>query len=126
MKGQCLCGAIRFSAQPVDGQVVACHCRQCRKWSGHIWASFRARDLRIEDATSLRWFASSAHAQRGFCVICGSALFWRADGRAEIAVSAGAIEAPTGLRMAGHLHVADKGDYYPMPDDLPEFPADGD
>lgn len=124
MMGQCLCGAVRFSARPVDGQVVACHCGQCRKWSGHYWAAFLAGDLLIEDARHLRWFASSPNAQRGFCDNCGSSLFWRTDGRDEVAVSGGAMNMPTGLQMTGHIHVADKGDYYPMPDDLPELPVD--
>ena len=37
--GSCLCGAVTFevngSLRPPD----ACHCNQCRKQSGHFWAS---------------------------------------------------------------------------------------
>ncbi len=31
--------------------------------------------------------------------------------------------APTGLRTAAHIFVADRGDYYEITDDLPRFPA---
>jgi hypothetical protein len=37
--GSCLCGAVKFT---VEGELAgpdACHCGQCRKTSGHYWAS---------------------------------------------------------------------------------------
>ncbi len=38
-----------------------------------------------------------------------------------ISVAAGALESPTGLRMARHIFVADKGDYYDIADGLPQL-----
>ena len=32
--GRCLCGAVSFTAEGVNGEVHACHCATCRKWSG--------------------------------------------------------------------------------------------
>ena len=119
MKGSCLCGAVQFSGRVDDPQVVACHCGQCRRWSGHVWASFHLRDPVIT-GDALRWFASSADAERGFCSTCGSVLFWRPFGRDTISVSPGAIDNPTGLRLASHIYVADKGDYYDITDGLPQ------
>ena len=37
-----------------------------------------------------------------------------------IDVAAGAIDSPTGLRLQGHIFVADKGDYYEIADGLPQ------
>jgi len=34
----------------------------------------------------------------------------------------GAFENPTGTRLHIHVHVADKGDYYDITDDLPQKP----
>ena len=31
--GQCLCGAVTFTADVGDG-VLACHCTQCQRWTG--------------------------------------------------------------------------------------------
>ncbi|WP_456048972.1 GFA family protein [Acinetobacter nectaris] len=31
MKGQCLCGKITFSVNPVSLDVTACHCKICRR-----------------------------------------------------------------------------------------------
>lgn len=117
-KGRCLCGAVTFSGRVDDPDVTACHCGQCRKWSGHVWAAFHLEDAQINGP--VRWFRSSDSAERGFCPECGSSLFWRMDGRAVISVAPSAVENPTGLRMAGHIYVIDKGDYYDIADGLPQ------
>ena len=33
-KGQCLCGAVKFTAKDISNNVEACHCGMCRKWGG--------------------------------------------------------------------------------------------
>ncbi len=35
-------------------------------------------------------------------------------------VAMGALDGPTGLRLARHIFVADKGDYYDIADGLPQ------
>lgn len=118
-RGGCLCGAVRFVVDGPLRPVVACHCVQCRKTSGHYVAATSAlRDgVRIEG--EVRWFQSSDTARRGFCPVCGSSLFWDGPG-SHLSIHAGALEAPTGLRLAGHIYCADKGDYYDITDDLPQ------
>lgn len=115
--GGCLCGAVRFSGETVADDLKACHCGQCRRWSGHIWAGVTAR-LTVEGAP--RWFRSSPQAERGFCPACGSSLFWHRIGHDSMDVAPGAIDPPTGLRLAGHIFTADKGDYYQINDGLPQ------
>ncbi len=77
-----------------------------------------AVDLTIDGP--VRWFRSSDSARRGFCPDCGSSLFWQADGADRVSVAPGAVDAPTGLHLAGHIFVADKGDYYDIADGLPQ------
>jgi hypothetical protein len=57
--------------------------------------------------------------RRGFCATCGSNLFWDA-GTERVSIFAGTLDAPTGLRLAGHIFCADKGDYYELADGLPQ------
>ena len=118
--GRCLCGAVTFKGRWGDDPLRACHCSQCRRWSGHVWAATAARELTLDGP--VRWYPSSDKAERGFCPECGSSLFWRRTGSPEYEVAAGAIDAPTGLTLAGHIYVADKGDYYPIADGLPQEP----
>jgi len=120
--GSCLCGAISFEVAGELPPPDACHCSQCRRQSGHYWASTDvARDaLAIRGAEHLTWYTSSERVRRGFCSVCGSVLFWDPIGRAVIAVAMGAFAAPTGTRLAKHIFTADKGDYYEIADGLPQ------
>ena len=87
---------------------------QCRKQTGHFMAATAAKleHFRLVRDNSLRWYASSAMAERGFCGICGSTLFWQGKGRDYVAIAAGSLDGASGLRIAGHIFCADKGDYY--------------
>lgn len=121
--GHCLCGEIRFHGTYDAGHgLKACHCSQCRRWSGHYWTAILPRSLTIEGQP--RWYRASDSARRGFCGTCGSSLFWQHDGSDVIDVAAGAIDSPTGLQLLGHIFVADKGDYYDIADGLPQDPAE--
>jgi len=120
--GACLCGAVRFivtgDLKPPD----ACHCSQCRRVSGHVWASTDVPDARLavigED--QVRWFQSSEKVKRGFCAICGSALFWKPIHQPRTAVAMGAFDKPTDTHLEMHIFVSDKGDYYDITDGLPQ------
>jgi len=128
LTGQCLCGAVAFSFENSDlDHPSACHCSQCRRWSGHVWATVNApfdavRFTKGQDVVT--WFRASEYARRGFCSKCGSSLFWNADGlekhKDRIAIALGALDAPTGLGLEEHIYVADKGDYYEIADGLPQ------
>ena len=115
--GGCLCGAVTYRIAGPLRDVVACHCRQCRKTSGHFVAATAARteDLTIVDGGALRWYRSSEAAERGFCGVCGSSLFWRRFGGDDVSIMAGGLDGPTGLTIASHIFVQDAGDYYDVP-----------
>jgi hypothetical protein len=109
---------VRFELRGTLDGVIACHCGQCRKQTGHHWASTHTADadLNFVADSTLRWYRSSDRAQRGFCSRCGSSLFWKTDGSTVTSVCVGSIDGPTGLQVAGHIFVADKGDYYSLGD----------
>jgi hypothetical protein len=119
--GSCLCGAVSFEVADALGPVEVCHCVQCRKWTGHFFANvevLRSR-LTIHGAENLTWHRSSAKVRRGFCAKCGSPLFFDPIDtvkHAWIGIAMGAFEAPTGTTIGLHIFVAEKGDYYEIPD----------
>jgi hypothetical protein len=118
-QGSCLCGACAYEVRGLLRNVIACHCTQCRKQTGHFMAATSAKlaDFRLVRSDSLRWYRASARAQRGFCATCGSTLFWQTDGAQEISITAGSLDGASGLRIEGHIYCADKGDYYSIPDE---------
>ena len=122
--GGCLCGAVRFEATGALRDVVVCHCAMCRKAHGHVGAYTAAsrNGLRFVEERGLKWYRSSAKAQRGFCSECGSTLFWDGDGRDSISIAAGTLDAPTGLATTLQIHTASAGDYYAVDPSTPIRP----
>jgi len=98
--------------------VIACHCVQCRKTSGHFVAATSARRDDVTVEGQVTWYASSATARRGFCELCGSSLFWDGQG-VNLSIHAGTLDGASGLEMVGHIYCADKGDCYQIADGLP-------
>lgn len=125
MQGSCLCGAVVFQADPPLRDVVACHCTQCRKMSGHYWAASSVPHdrFRLIRADGLAWYRSSSAAMRGFCRDCGASLFWQPEGEARMSFAAGALDRPTGLVTQCHLLPEEAGDYY-SPEGPPPEPTD--
>jgi hypothetical protein len=118
--GRCECGAVAFWVDGPLRDVVACHCTQCRRTSGHYSADTSASVAHVRFVTdgTLVWYRSSDTAERGFCGRCGSNLFWRPLGEPQrISIAAGSLNGGTGLRIARHLFTADRGDYYALPSD---------
>ena len=122
LSGSCLCGQITFEVVGQLSPPDACHCSQCRRQSGHYWASTDVprENLSIHGEEKLSWYRSSERVRRGFCSICGSALFWDPSGHGTIAVAMGAFDRPTGTHLGKHIFTAYKGDYYDIADGLPQ------
>ncbi|MFG1399422.1 GFA family protein [Roseixanthobacter pseudopolyaromaticivorans] len=120
--GGCLCGGVRYEIRGDLTQPVACHCAQCARTSGHFAAMTccKSEDLTLIASETLVWFRSSAAVARGFCARCGGNLFWREDPGTETYVTVGTLDRPTGLKLAGHIYVGSKSDYYELGDGLPQ------
>lgn len=117
--GGCLCGAVTFEVTGPLRPVIACHCKQCQRTSGHHVAATSAPRETVTIRGDVTWFVSSDTAQRGFCGVCGSNLFWDGPGQ-NLSIFAGTFDGPLGVTLAGHIYCADKADYYEIADDLPQ------
>jgi len=127
LSGQCLCGAVQFAIRAPFRPILACHCRQCARWTGHaVYATAVApeRFALTSGESELAWFRASDTAQRGFCRACGSSLFWKPDSGTHVSVLAGALDPPTGLGVGGHIFTDHKSDYYEIDDDAPRYALD--
>ena len=112
-KGGCLCGGVRYEVRSELRPVVACHCSQCRRTSGNFVTATNCGlgDILFACDDTLRWYRSSDTAERGFCCVCGSNLFWRPINGDHLSIMAGTLDTPTGkvrairypARFNGHL-----------------------
>ncbi len=63
----------------------------------------------------------------GFCMHCGSSLFWGSSSKpGRYSVAAGTLDPPTGLSTVHALFVAEAGDYHEIDPDLPHHLHDSD
>jgi hypothetical protein len=120
--GSCLCGAVKYQVIGTLRPVVACHCGQCQKASGHHVAATSAKreDFELLEDSGLKWFSSSEGIRRGFCQQCGGNLFWDKAELPSISIFAGTLDQPSGLKLVEHIYVEEKADYYEITDTLPQ------
>ena len=121
--GSCLCRAVTLTIAGDLPQPNFCHCRMCRKQTGHYLASTDVprKALTVAGEEAVTWYRSSEGIRRGFCSVCGSTLFWDRLDRDQISVAMGVFEGVTETRASLHIFVADKGDYYDIVDSLPQY-----
>ncbi len=125
--GGCLCGGVRYEIQGPVRDVVNCHCSKCRRFLGNFGAYTMTKEskLKLLQDKSLKWYRSlsdeTPNVHRGFCSECGSSLFWHPRDTDLMAVTAGSLDQPTGLKTIGHVWVSQRGDYYQLDDGLPQF-----
>jgi hypothetical protein len=120
--GRCQCGAVTYRVRGNMRDVVVCHCGQCQHNHGYApgYTAARKVELTVEGEGNVAWYRSSGEARRGFCRTCGSSLFWESEGRDTVSITAGSLNAPTGLKTVLHIMTADKHDYYTIADGVPQ------
>ena len=122
VSGGCICGGVRYEVQGQDKlrQVVACHCEQCRRFSGHFIAASGARYkyFRYLSDETLKWYAYKSGVRQGFCGECGCSLFFDYPDEERISIAAGTLDDSSGLAEKAHIYAGEAGCYYHVPADL--------
>jgi hypothetical protein len=124
--GGCLCGAVRYmmTGQPTSTNI--CYCTQCQRQTGAPMPAFAScRDTQLQvvggEPASYR---SSERALRQFCATCGSTLFWREDGSAEVDIFLGTFDEPSRLPPPQYaIWAAHRVAWLPDLDGVPTFAA---
>lgn len=103
-QGGCLCGAVRYDARVPQKTVLACHCVQCRRWTGGpAFFSVAVEDARFTGEDSIAHHRASEWGERGFCSLCGSTLYWRMQGEPVTGVAAGSLDDQSGFAVAEEI-----------------------
>lgn len=107
-RGECLCGAVKFTAAVEKDEMGVCHCAMCRRWSGGAFMGVSCAAVQVEDETQLGVYQSSDWGERVFCKNCGSTLMWRMRGGGHIAVSAQAFADPGSFVFSSQIFIDEK------------------
>jgi hypothetical protein len=91
IKGGCLCGAVRYTAEADPTAATVCHCRDCQKFTGSAFAALvfvPKEKLSIEG--TLKTFTSPGGSGkpllRHFCPECGSSIAEEPGTRPGVAI----------------------------------------
>lgn len=127
--GHCLCGGVRFAVAGRLAGVQFCHCTDCRRAQGTVFAAnmpVKRQDFRLEAGEDLLTaYESSPGKERVFCRRCGSPVFSRnAKDPAHVRVRAGLLDAGAEPPLAFHFWCDDEPAWWDEGADLPRHPRD--
>jgi hypothetical protein len=118
-QGSCLCAAVSYALSSTPKAVSHCHCGQCKKGHGAIFATYGSvprSDLQIlSGAAAIKSYSSSDGVLRQFCRHCGSTLFWaRSTGEYAdwTSVALATLDTPFTPQKQHHVHLASKVAWY--------------
>lgn len=121
--GSCLCGAVTYEIENAPTTVGACHCSMCRKWSGGIYLAVHLTkdQVRFHGEEHIECYKSSDWAERGFCRICGSSLFYRVTApgpnQGDLHLGFGTLDDQSGMTLTEEIFIDRKPDAYSFAQD---------
>lgn len=127
--GGCLCGRVRYEAEVFLANGYICHCTVCQRSTGEpaeITVLIKAGTLTYL-GNEPKYFVSSSHGKRGFCVECGSRIVWQALAPEDdwlINVTVGSLDNPADARVTRHIYADTQLPWYHVCEELPKFTED--
>jgi hypothetical protein len=111
--GSCLCKSIRFSFEVKEKSFDACHCQMCRSWGGGPALTVQsAGHLKIVGEENISLYSSSKWAERGFCKLCGSNLFYRLKHHDFCNFNLGTLENQREFKFTKQIYIDHKVENY--------------
>ena len=119
--GQCMCGAIKFTAKDTPDTFSTCYCETCQRWSGGPMRGItvKTENLDLSGQEHLGVIQTSDFAERAFCKKCGSGIwFRRTSGKyfGGTSLPIGLLDDRSGLTVSYELFT----DYKDATNEIPE------
>lgn len=120
--GRCLCGAVSYRIETANRHADVCHCTMCRRWSAGPFIAFgHDGPIAFSGAENIGVYKSSEWAERAFCKVCGSPLYYHLLGSEFYALSAGTIDDQSRLSLSKQIFIDEKPDYYDFANETPKL-----
>ncbi|MGI9265522.1 MAG: GFA family protein [Gammaproteobacteria bacterium] len=110
-QARCLCGNVTLNVGSLARVFTACHCDMCRKWGG-IWVAVECNDVTVHAPDGVKIYDSSEWAERGFCAVCGTHLYYKGKGRDAYFVAIGLFPETEAFEFTRQIFIDKKPDYY--------------
>jgi hypothetical protein len=130
IRGECLCGGVRFEIDKAAAPFELCHCRRCRKVSGSAFmaaigvhrSAFRwVSGKELVKAYDAPLVESPPAYRVCFCTVCGSCVPDPEDDSAYFEIAAGLLDDDPHLQPDKHIFVEHRAPWYRICDDLPQL-----
>jgi hypothetical protein len=125
LRGQCLCGAVRYAVANAFEYAFNCHCSQCRRATGSAFKPFagiESEALRLTDGSDqVLIYGNPQAAHDVHCGRCGSLLYSVVRERAYVHVTLGTLLDTPAIRPAAHIHVGSRAPWHEITDTLPQY-----
>ena len=126
IKGSCLCGSVQYVYRNRIDHVVICHCDQCKKAQGSVFATnapVALNSFAIESGEDLlQTYRSSPGKRRVFCSNCGSPIYSAHDDKPEvIRLRVGTIDTKLDCTPDYQQYTESKADWLEFKQDIPAY-----
>ena len=112
--GQCMCGAVRFTARDVPDEYGVCHCEMCRRWTGAALAAATVpvNAVNWEGEAHIKTLQSSDWAERAWCQRCGTGLYYHVTAEGPMSenyeIPVGLFDDTGGMALTGEIYIDHK------------------
>ena len=127
IKGGCLCGAIRYTAEANPTSATVCHCRDCQKFTGSVFAALvRVPKDALTINGTLKTFSSIGGSGnpifRHFCPECGSSIAEESAMRPDsIVLNVGTFDDPSVAKPGREIFRGDALPWIEVHGEIPRF-----
>ncbi len=123
--GSCQCQKIRYRVEGEPGSLGHCHCTDCRKMHGAVFATYlevpRKQFAYLQGEEQLASFRAESGTERGFCRSCGSSLACWNDSEPDlIYLAAGTLDTPLLKKPEYHIWVRSRVPWFEIQDGFPQ------
>jgi hypothetical protein len=127
IKGGCLCGRVRFSADAEPAFVGVCHCTDCQKFSGSALSTVMAipeGSLKVDG--KLKVFTKAGDSgkpiHRSFCPECGSGVVDKADALpGMVMLYVGTFDDSSWVKPGSQIYCDSAQSWVQLGGDMPRF-----
>ncbi|WP_428610213.1 GFA family protein [Sedimenticola sp.] len=129
LRGQCLCGGVKYQVDAIEPRMAHCHCSMCRKFHGAAFATFgEAKSASfhwLEGEDLLKSYRAENGTVRRFCANCGSSLTFAPpkDTGEYVEFTLGTLVDDPKLTPDAHIFVGSKAGWDHICDQLPQYEA---
>lgn len=124
LRGECLCGAVRYEVADAFEYALNCHCSRCRRATGSAFKALAGilvdRLKVVAGADDLLIYGKVSGTHDLHCRTCGSLLYSVVRDGAYAHVAMGTLVDAPGIRPSRHIMVGSKAPWFTITDDLPQ------